>query len=353
MAGRATEREVAAMERAITLARSGLGRTSPNPIVGCVVLDRDGHSVAEGFHASAGQPHAEIVALDAAGERARGGTAVVTLEPCRHTGRTGPCTAALLSAGIVRVVFACADPNPRAGGGAQELRAAGVEVISGVLARDAARANEAWLHFARTGIPFVTWKFAATLDGRVAARDGSSRWITGPRARRDGHVLRSWSDAIVVGTGTALADDPALTVRLPGASRQPLRVVVGRRPLPKSARVFDGTAPTVVLAERDPLLVLKRLAGRDVVSVLLEGGPTLAGAFLAAGAVDKVVAYLAPAFLGSGMSALGDAGVSSISEAFRWHVDEVATLGEDVRVVARPTVGEDVRVVARPKVEGE
>jgi diaminohydroxyphosphoribosylaminopyrimidine deaminase/5-amino-6-(5-phosphoribosylamino)uracil reductase len=340
MAGGVTERELAAMERAIALSERGLGTTSPNPIVGCVILGTDGQTVGEGFHARVGQSHAEVVALRAAGERARGGTAVVTLEPCRHTGRTGPCTTALLDAGIARVVFANPDPNPPAGGGAQLLRAEGVEVVAGVLARQAARSNEAWLHFASTGLPFVTWKFAATLDGRVAAADGTSRWITGAQARRNAHLLRSQSDAILVGTGTVLADDPSLTVRLDtSTSNQPLRVVVGRRTLPASARVLDDAAPTLILADRDPRLVLKKLADRDVVSVLLEGGPTLAGAFLAAGVIDKVVAYIAPALLGGGLPALGDAGIHTIADAARWRVDEVDTVGGDVRIVARPQAG--------------
>ena len=333
-----TEREIAAMRHAITLAERGLGHTSPNPIVGCVVLDAQGRPVGEGYHARAGDAHAEVVALRSAGDAARGGTAVVTLEPCRHTGRTDPCTQALIDAGVSRVAYAVDDPNPAAAGGAQALRSAGVDVVPGVLAVEAAQSNEAWLHRARTGKPFVTWKFAATLDGRSAAADGTSRWITGAAARRDVHVLRSTADAIVVGTGTVLSDDPALTVRLGDVSmsRQPLRVVVGRRQLPASARVLDDAAPTLLVSDRDPGAVLKVLAERDVVSVLLEGGPTLAGAFMGAGVVDKVVGYLAPAFLGSGAAALGDAGIATLGDALRWHVDALDMVGGDVRVVARP-----------------
>jgi diaminohydroxyphosphoribosylaminopyrimidine deaminase/5-amino-6-(5-phosphoribosylamino)uracil reductase len=338
----ATEREIAAMRHAITLARRGLGSTSPNPIVGCVILDDAQRVVGEGFHRRAGGPHAEAAALRAAGVRARGGTAVATLEPCRHTGRTGPCTQALIEAGVTRVVYAVPDPSPRARGGADQLRSAGIEVVGGVLADEAARSNEAWLHFASTGRPFVTWKFAATLDGRTAAADGTSRWITGAAARDDAHRLRGEHDAVMVGSGTALVDDPSLTVRRGVlTSRQPLRVVVGRRELPSSAKVFDDAAPTLTVREHDPDLVLKELAGRDVVSVLLEGGATLAGAFMRAGRVDKVVAYLAPAFLGAGKSVLADAGITTISDILRWRVDDVEAVGRDLRLTARPTsVGE-------------
>lgn len=342
MQGLGTEREVAAMRRAITLAERGLGLTSPNPIVGCVILDADQRVVGEGFHERAGGPHAEIAALAEAGERARGGTAVVTLEPCRHIGRTGPCTTALVEAGVARVVYATADPNPLAQHGAKSLTASGVDVVAGLLADEAARSNEAWLHRARTGRPFVTWKFAATLDGRIAAADGSSRWITGAEAREDVHLLRSQSDAVMVGTGTALADDPSLTVRTePSSPRQPLRVVVGHRTLSPSAKVLDDAAPTLLVAEHDPELVLKTLAERGIVSVLLEGGPTLAAAFMRAGRIDKVVAYLAPAFLGEGKAALAAAGISTIADILRWHIDQVDVIGDDVRLIARPNrVGE-------------
>ncbi len=333
----ATEREIAAMRHAITLAGHGRGSTSPNPIVGCVILDDGQCLVGEGFHQRAGSPHAEIEALSGAGERARGGTAVVTLEPCRHTGRTGPCTQALIAAGVTRVVYATADPSPKAGGGADELRAAGLEVIGGLLADEAARSNEAWLHFASTGRPFVTWKLAATLDGRVAAADGSSRWITSEEARTDAHRLRAEHDAVMVGVGTALTDDPALTVRAGvSTSRQPVRVVVGRRDLSPSAKLLDGTAPTLTIKEHEPDLVLKQLADHDVVSVLLEGGPTLAAAFVAASRVDRLVGYLAPAFLGAGRAAIAELGIGTIADIVRWRIDAVETVGGDLRVTARP-----------------
>jgi len=329
---------VTAMRRAIALAELGLGSTSPNPIVGCVIVGPDGSVVGEGYHARAGEAHAEVIALRDAGGRAFGATAFVTLEPCRHTGRTPPCTRALIDAGVSRVVFAVADPDSVAGHGADDLRAAGVLVEEGLLGDEAARSNAAWLHHARTGRPFVTWKYAATLDGRVAAADGTSRWITGEAARHDVHRLRAGSDAIVVGTGTVLADDPRLDVRLPDAANpnRPLRVVVGRREVPSVSKVLDDAAPTVLLTEHDPKLVLANLSDRGVVSVLLEGGPTLAGAFVAAGMVDRVVAYLAPALLGAGPAALGDAGIETLRSALRLHVDAVDLIGDDIRIIATP-----------------
>ncbi len=344
--------DVAAMRRAIELAEHGLGQTSPNPIVGCVVLDANGVKAGEGFHAVAGGPHAEIAALADAGNRAEGGTAVVTLEPCRHVGRTGPCTQALIEAGVARMVFAVADPGHDAGGGAAVLRAAGIDVEGGLLEAEAARSNQAWLHRARTGRPFVTWKYAATLDGRVAALDGTSRWITGEEARADVHKLRAHSDAIVVGTGTVFADDPQLTVRtgsvdsggsVVSTSRQPLRVVVGRRALPSSARILDGAAATVQLTNHDPAQVLAELAGRDVVSVLLEGGPTLVAAFIEAGLVDRVIGYIAPVLLGAGRSLIDPLGIETIANALRWHIDDVRLVGTDVRITASPIADETAR----------
>lgn len=340
----ASEVERDAMRRALLASRAVLGTTSPNPPVGAVVLDAAGTVVGTGATRPPGAPHAEVVALAEAGERARGGTVVVTLEPCRHTGRTGPCTAALRAAGIARVVVACLDPTDAAGGGAAELRAAGVDVEAGVLADEAGRGPlEAWLLRQATGRPHVTWKYAATLDGRSAAVDGTSRWITGQPARDDVHRLRSESDAVLVGVGTVVADDPALTVRIDDrlACRQPLRVVLDRSArLPTGARVLDGEAETLVLSGT-PSEALAVLAGRGVVAVLLEGGPTVAAAFLRAGLVDRVVAYLAPALLGAGRAALGDLGAGTINDALRLRLEDVSRLGEDVRLVLRPQKRED------------
>lgn len=331
----------AAMRRALALGRSALGRTSPNPPVGCVLLDATGGVIGEGATAPAGGPHAEIVALRQAGARARGATAVVTLEPCRHVGRTGPCTRALVEAGVDRVVYAVDDPDPDAGGGAGELRAAGVAVEAGLLADRAARdALEAWLFAVRHGRAFVTWKYAATLDGRTAAPDGTSRWITGPRARAQVHQLRADSDAVLVGVGTVLADDPQLTVRGPDGDpvgRQPLRVIFDRSGrTPVGARVRDDAAPTLLTTEA-PACVLASLYEWGVRSALLEGGATLAGAFIAAGLVDRVVGYVAPKLLAGGPPVLAGAGIDTLAAAFALDIDTVAQVGPDVRIIARPT----------------
>ncbi|WP_326696476.1 bifunctional diaminohydroxyphosphoribosylaminopyrimidine deaminase/5-amino-6-(5-phosphoribosylamino)uracil reductase RibD [Streptomyces sp. NBC_01754] len=358
----ATTADITAMRRAIVLAARGLGATSPNPVVGCVVLDAAGQPAGEGFHRHAGGPHAEVHALREAGAKARGGTAYVTLEPCDHTGRTGPCAQALLDAGVRRVVYAVGDPNPRATGGADTLRAAGVQVEEGLLADEAEAGNTAWLTSVRLHRPYVRWKYAATLDGRVAAADATSRWITSAESRADVHRLRAESDAVVVGSGTARADDPQLGVRGVDGAVQPLRVVVdtGATAVRPGARVLDGTAPTLIAVAGDAdtahlppdsVLRLPRAATgpgldvpallaalhvRGVRSVLLEGGPVLAGSFVAAGAVDTVVGYLAPVLLGAGPAALADAGISTLSQALRLEVTETVRIGPDLRVTAVP-----------------
>ncbi|MEU2218668.1 bifunctional diaminohydroxyphosphoribosylaminopyrimidine deaminase/5-amino-6-(5-phosphoribosylamino)uracil reductase RibD [Streptomyces rimosus] len=355
------------MRRAIQLAAHGLGHTSPNPVVGCVILDAAGHTVGEGWHERAGGPHAEVNALREAGDRARGGTAFVTLEPCNHTGRTGPCAQALIEAGIARVHYAVPDPTPTATGGSTTLAEAGIEVEGGLLADDTAAGNEAWLTAVLRRRPFVLWKYAATLDGRIAAADGTSRWISSAESRADVHRLRAQADAVIVGSGTARADDPHLGARIAGLAdakvSQPLRVVIDTAAavVKPGARVLDGTAPTLIAVAEDadaghleglaPIVRLPRTAAgtglhipalldalyaRDVRSVLLEGGPTLAGSFLAAHAVDKVVGYLAPVLLGAGPAALGDAGIGTIDQALRLDVTATDRLGPDLRITAVP-----------------
>jgi diaminohydroxyphosphoribosylaminopyrimidine deaminase / 5-amino-6-(5-phosphoribosylamino)uracil reductase len=331
--------DLAWMSRAIELAARGIGSTHPNPVVGCVITDRSGRPVGEGFHAVTGGPHAEVEALLMAGDRARGGTAYVTLEPCNHTGRTGPCSDALIAAGISRVLYAVPDPNVQASGGAEKLASKNIQVEAGVLRDEAEAVNHVWLHSIRTGRPFVTWKFATTLDGRSSAPDRSSKWITGPLARADVHRKRAECDAIAVGTQTVLDDDPELTVRDQEdrpVGRQPLRVVVGDREIPQTARVRNDRAETLLLPTHDPAEVLRQLDDRQIRHLWLEGGPTLAAAFLRAGLVDQIVAYVAPALLGSGHSAIGDLGAESIADLRRFNLADVSRLGNDVRLILIP-----------------
>lgn len=324
------------MRRALAAAEHGPA-VDANPRVGAVIIAVDGRVVGEGSHQGAGTSHAEVVALAEAGEDAVGGTVFVTLEPCDHTGRTGPCSRALLRAGVARVVYAQDDPNPEAAGGAATLRAAGVAVEGGLLAEEARQLNSDWTFAVTHGRPRVVWKFAATLDGRSAAADGTSQWITGPAARADVHDLRGRAGAILVGTGTVLADDPALTVRRPDGSlheRQPLRVVIGDRALPDTARVLDDSAPSLRLPHGEPGAALAALGDRGVRQAWLEGGPTLAAAFLGAGLVDEVVGYLAPALLGAGRSAVADFGISTVADALRLKPFDITLIGPDLRVRA-------------------
>jgi diaminohydroxyphosphoribosylaminopyrimidine deaminase/5-amino-6-(5-phosphoribosylamino)uracil reductase len=322
----------AAMLLAVEHAERVKGGTYPNPPVGAVILDRDGQIVGVGGTEPAGGAHAEVVALRRAGERAAGGTAVVTLEPCNHHGKTPPCVDALVAAGISTVVYAVSDPNPVAAGGAARLADAGVMVVDGVQAeRVAGGPLREWLHKQRTGLPHVTWKLAASVDGRSAAADGTSRWITGEAARADVHRRRAAADAIIVGTGTVFADDPALTARLPDGSladRQPLRVVVGEREISPDAKVLNDDTRTMVIRTRDPHEVIKALSDRT--DVLVEGGPTLAGTFVRAGVIDRILAYVAPILLGGPVTAVDDVGVSSMAGALRWRFDGIEPIGSDL-----------------------
>jgi len=343
------------LRRAADLADLGAGTVLPNPVVGCVLLASGGWTVGEGYHERAGGPHAEVAAITAAGEWARGATAVVTLEPCNHTGRTGPCTEALLAAGVTRVVVAVRDPWHTASGGIERLRQAGVEVVEAALVESAQAGtavaaaedvNRVWLTNTRQRRPFVTWKAGMTIDGRVAAADGTSRWITSMQSRADVHALRARVDTMMVGIGTVLADDPQLTVRDSDGGvvgQQPLRVVVdshGRTP--SSAKVLDDAAGTW-LATIDELgagpdgrvdlrAVLDRLLQRGQRHVLLEGGPTLATAFFDAGLVDEAIVYVAPTLLGAGRSALDGGAVGTLPGAYRAELRDVARLGPDVRL---------------------
>jgi diaminohydroxyphosphoribosylaminopyrimidine deaminase/5-amino-6-(5-phosphoribosylamino)uracil reductase len=360
------------MRRALELAERGRGSTSPNPMVGAVLL-RDGEIVGEGFHQAPGEPHAEALALLQAGARAAGATCYVTLEPCAHHGRTPPCADALIAAGVVRVVAAIEDPDPHVRGqGFARLRAAGVEVELGPGAAAAEAQNAAFLLHRRQGRPRVTLKAAASLDGKVAAADGSSQWITGEAARADAHRLRAEADAVAVGAGTALADDPRLTVRLPGRNgRQPLRVLIdatGRTGA--GGHLFDRAAPTLVAttasarpaalhawaasgaevllcpearaasgeAGVDLGWLTKALGERGVLELLVEGGPRLHASFWEAGLADRLVWYLAPLVIGgdSAPGLLPAAGARTLTAARAVRVDTVDRIGPDLRIVGYP-----------------
>ncbi|WP_193598323.1 bifunctional diaminohydroxyphosphoribosylaminopyrimidine deaminase/5-amino-6-(5-phosphoribosylamino)uracil reductase RibD [Microbacterium sp. YJN-G] len=333
-----TDAERDAMSRALALAAKG--PRGVNPQVGAVILSPAGDVIAEGWHRGAGTAHAEVDALSQlAPGAARGATAVVTLEPCNHTGRTGPCAQALIDAGVARVVYALDDPGDASSGGADRMRAAGVDVVAGEQA-DAAHALIAdWLTVQRLGRPHVTVKWAQSLDGRAAASDGTSQWITGPVARADVHRRRAEADAIVAGTGTVLADDPALTARDGDAllPHQPVPVIIGSRPTPQDAAVRRHPHPPLFYDTRDLTAVLADLHDRGVQRVFVEGGPTLASAFVAAGLADTVLTYLAPVLIGGRRLALTDIGVGTIAQARRLTVDQWLPLGDDLLVVAHVT----------------
>jgi diaminohydroxyphosphoribosylaminopyrimidine deaminase/5-amino-6-(5-phosphoribosylamino)uracil reductase len=359
----ASAAEVAAMERAVALSTLALGSTNPNPCVGAVVVAASGEVIGDGVTEPVGGAHAEIVALRAAGEHARGATLVVTLEPCHHTGRTGPCTDAIVAAGIARVVYALGDPHKVASGGGAALTSAGVDVEAGLLSEAAAGVLGPWVVAAGRGRPYLTWKYAATLDGRSAAADGSSRWITGADARVDVHRERASADAVIVGIGTVLADNPSLTVRDWPTARQPLRVVVDSAArTPVKAKILDDSTATMIAVSADAdtarvdalsaagadlvrlprrndgldlTALLAELYDREARLVLVEGGATLAASFMRADLVDRVVGYHAAAFLGAGAPVLGDLGITSIAATRRLHLEGVTQIGNDVRVVAR------------------
>lgn len=346
----ATDIERNAMARAVELAARG--PRGVNPQVGAVVLSATGELLAEGWHRGAGTAHAEIDALsrlDAA--TVRGSTMVVTLEPCNHTGRTGPCSEALIAAGVARVVYAAADPGEHSGGGAARLRQAGVEVETGLLADQVGDQLASWLTVQRLGRPEVMVKWAQSLDGRAAAADSSSRWITGEPARDDVHRRRAEADAIVVGIGTVLADDPALTARRPDGSlyaQQPIPIVLGNRPIPAAAAVRRHPHPVLQIGGTGPdsastelAAVLDQLRDRGIHRVLVEGGPSIASAFLRADLVDEVLVYVAPTLIGSGDAgadrpALTQLAVESIDQQRRLHVRQVVPLGEDFLFIAIP-----------------
>lgn len=350
------------MHRALELAARGLYTTTPNPRVGCVIV-RDGVVVGEGFHARAGEPHAEIHALRAAGERARDATVYVTLEPCAHQGRTPPCAPALIAAGVRRVVIAMADPNPRVnGGGAAQLRAAGIEVQVGVLEDEARELNIGFVSRMTRGRPWMRMKIAASLDGKTALADGRSQWITGEAARRDGHAFRARACAVLTGVGTVRKDDPQLTVRDVETSRQPLKILMDSRlSVAPTARLFDSGPVLVVTASEDAAraaalrergaeivvlpnaqgkvaidAMLRELERRELNEVHVETGFRLDGALMQEGAVDELLLYLAPCLLGGsprGMFEMPE--VASLDARSAWRFVDVTRVGEDLRLIAR------------------
>ena len=316
------------MRHALTLALRGEGRTGSNPIVGAVIIDSEGQLISEGFHA--GGDHAEVVAIKAAQKIPAGSTIVVTLEPCNHTGKTGPCVDAIIEAGISRVVYAVTDPNPIAAGGSDRLRAAGVEVISGVLETAARFFNRAWLSVIGKKRPLFIWKIAATLDGKTSATDGTSKWITSEASREFVSLLRRNSDAILVGTGTILADNPALIPHDDADIKNPLRVVMGTRDIPTVSQVLDDRANLLFVKSRDFQVLITDLLERGIKQVFVESGSELGTAMLQAGLIDEIMLFQAPTLLGTGKSFIGDLGIQTLSERI------------DLSILAHRQIGSDL-----------
>jgi diaminohydroxyphosphoribosylaminopyrimidine deaminase/5-amino-6-(5-phosphoribosylamino)uracil reductase len=333
--------EIDAMEAALDAALQG--PRGANPLVGAIIIGSDGRQVVTGYHRGAGTAHAEADAIAQAAMKGldlSGSTMVVTLEPCNHCGRTGPCAQAIIDAGIASVVYAVDDPHDPAAGGAATLRAAGVSVKSGLSARAAFELNRRWFEAVLAKRPFVTLHIAQTLDSRIAAADGTSQWISSPESLADNHGLRSRVDAILVGTQTLLVDNPRLTARDTSgetAGSQPLRAVMGLRGIPADAAIHGADGRVLHLPTRNPDEALEQLFSAGVRHVMVEGGSRILSAFLAAGLVDELIVYLAPTLLGSGTPALGDLGITTLTEAQTWEWDPasggaVQTLGRDLRL---------------------
>ena len=331
-----------AMQRAIALSEKGLGKCAPNPIVGAVILDASGKIVSEGFHdRMTSKDHAEVVAIKSAGDQTKGATMVVTLEPCNHTGSTGPCTQAIVDSGISTVVFAVKDPNVVAAGGADALRAAGIKVVDGVMAKEASYANRAWLTKIQKSRPYFVWKVATTLDAKIAASDGTSKWISNEVSRSDVQRLRRESDAILVGTNTVIVDNPHLIPRgdFSGYSSNPIRIIFGEGNVPADSKVFDSAAETVQVKSRDLSELVSKLNGLDINQVFVEAGTTLASAMVAGGLMDELVIYQAPALLGSGKSFFADESKSTIEDQMRLEHISTEVLAGDIKSIYRIGAG--------------
>ncbi|MDP5225900.1 MULTISPECIES: bifunctional diaminohydroxyphosphoribosylaminopyrimidine deaminase/5-amino-6-(5-phosphoribosylamino)uracil reductase RibD [Arthrobacter] len=337
--------EDTAMREALAAALHG--PRGANPLVGAVILDAEGRVLVTGHHRGAGTRHAEADALAQAREQGidvTGGTIVVTLEPCNHQGRTGPCAQAIIDAGLARVVYAIDDPHDPAAGGATTLREAGIDVESGLHAEDATALNARWLRGVVERRPFVTLHIAQTLDGRIAAEDGTSQWISGPQSLAHNHGIRGRIDAILVGSGTVAIDDPRLTARTPDgelSAHQPVRAVMGLSPVPDGAALIGTDGRFMHLVTRDPREALGLLFESGVRHVMVEGGSRIIGAFLAAGLVDELVLYQAPTLLGSGKNSVGGLGIGTLADAQAWAWDHsdggaVRHLGRDLLLHLQP-----------------
>ena len=317
-----------AMARAVLLSGHGLGMTCPNPVVGAVIIGPKGEFISEGFHGGE-LDHAEVVAVKKATTIPAGSTMYVTLEPCNHTGKTGPCTQAIISAGISHIVYAVSDPNPIAKGGAEKLRSAGVLVQSGAMESEAVFINRDWLTKIALGRPRFAWKIGITLDGKIAAKDGSSQWITSEESREEVARLRGQSDAILIGTGTAIADNPHLTTQ----SGKPTRIVMGDRTIPADAYLRDASAPMQLIPGHDFGLLLDFVKKEGFNRILIESGPTLGTAALQAGLIDELIIFQAPTILGTGQSFVGDLGISKITERMDFDMVSTTRFGVDNQMI--------------------
>ena len=318
----------AAMARAIERARLGLGKTYPNPIVGAVITSANGELISEGFHQ--GGDHAEVIAINSAHGRTIGSTLYVTLEPCNHHGKTPPCVDAIIKSGITKVVYAVSDPNPAAAGGAERLRQAGIEIQAGVEEVQARLENRAWLTKVELDRPRITWKIASTMDGKITASDGSSKWITGEVARAEVAHMRSQVDAIVTSTATVKADDPLMTSK--GQGLNPVRIVMGETPISSTSQVLNSDAETVIISSRNAEDLIEFANQRGFNQLLIESGPTFGTALLREGLVDEIVLFQAPTFLGSGTPSIGDLGITNLSGRLDFEISDVEILGADLKI---------------------
>ena len=312
-----------------SLSRKGMGVSTPNPNVSAAIYGADQKLIADGFHDRTNSvDHAEVIALKKAGAASRGATLVVSLEPCAHQGATPPCTQAIIDAGIAKVIYAVADPNPLAAGGAQKLIDAGI-VVEHQRSAELEFVQRAWLHKERTGRPLMVWKVATTLDSKVAASDGTSQWITGPESREDVQALRAQSDAIVIGTNTALVDNPHLIPR--GHAARPVRIVCGEQVVPPTHRVFDDEARTILVKSKSIPELIKVLTDEGFNQVLVEAGPTLGSALMASGKIDELIVYQAPKMLGAGKEFVSHLGISTLEDHIELELLSVAQFGGDIK----------------------